>query len=284
MAADRIVAGGALRAARRATAGRRRSCRRTRSRRATAEPSLTAPAGQVVHVLERRLAGRDRRVDGGLGLAAAVAGLADVVVARLLARRRPTGRSPTGPPRSPRSRSRACRGRCRTRGRWRSPGPPCRRRTGRRSGSPSAPPWHDEQVASTCSPWSQWRAASLAPLKWPTSVRVALLMSTLATSARVDVGDRVVEQLDDVLGVVGERARILARHLVVVGRAQQARGPAREGVGGHRLGGRAAAVAVAVDEPVGIGVRRVADRRAVLRRRTSGSPAPSLSRRPTSSS
>ena len=144
---------------------------------------LDGAGGQVVHVLERRLARRDRGVDGGLGLAAAVAGLAHVVEAGLLAddARREGHRRDRR--RSPRSRCRACRGRCRSRGRWRSPAPPGRCRTERRSGSPPRRRGTTSSSRRPVRPESQWRAASLAPLKWPTSVRAALLMSTLATSA-----------------------------------------------------------------------------------------------------
>src|SRR5450432_1816098 len=44
---------------------------------------------------------------------------------------------------------------------------------------PSWPPWQGEQVASTISSVSQWRAGSPAPSKWPKSPRTAFDMSTL---------------------------------------------------------------------------------------------------------
>ena len=47
---------------------------------------------------------------------------------------------------------------------------------------PCSPPWHEEQSAGTEPCASKRRNVTSAPLKWPTSVRVALLMSTLTVS------------------------------------------------------------------------------------------------------
>ena len=263
VAADRIVAGGALRAPdvrHRADVGLAVVFVADVDRRA----ELDRAGGEVVHVLERRLARRDRRVDAGLGLAAAVAGLADVVEPRLL----------PGDARGKRHRG---------------------HRDDRREVGAGlvvagaafeavgglrdhlAEVVLDVEAEAVLAPVAR-RAGrvdlfALVPVagRLARAVEVAdvgagrLAHVDLGDQHAVDVGDRVVEQLDDVLRVVGERARILAGHLVVVGGAQQARGPAGERVGGHRLGGRAAAVAVAVDEPVRVAVDGVADRRAVLR-------------------
>ena len=64
--------------------------------------------------------------------------------------------------------------------------------------------------------------------------------------------DRVVDQFDDVLAVVGEGPRVLDGHLVVVGRLEQAGGPGAERhPGAVCLIGRA--ITVGIGEPVRIG-------------------------------
>ena len=184
---------------------------------------LDRPGRQVVHVLERRLARRRsprRRWPWPRGprwqLSQTLSLPGSCGDARGEGHRRDRDdRREVGP--------RACRGRCRTRGRWRSPATTWPTPYWTRSGSPARRRGKTSRSRRPARLASQCRAASLAPLKWPMSVRVALLMSTLADQRGVDVGDRVVEQLDDVLGVVGEGARVLAGQLVVVGGAQQAR-------------------------------------------------------------
>ncbi len=85
-------------------------------------------------------------------------------------------------------------------------------------------------------------------------------MSTGCSS--LEVGERVVEQLDDVLAAVGVGAWILGGYLVVVGGLEEARRPggiAVAEVGFVRVG---LAIGVAIDEEVGIGGAIVSDRRA----------------------
>ncbi len=75
----------------------------------------------------------------------------------------------------------------------------------------------------------------------------------------VQVRDRVVEQLDDVLAAVGVNAGVLLGHLEVVGRLGQASRPVTEGVVEDRLRLAQRAVAVGVGEEVRVGRGVVAD-------------------------
>ena len=76
----------------------------------------------------------------------------------------------------------------------------------------------------------------------------------------VQVLDRVIEELDDILAAVGKGPRILEGGLIVVGRLGQTRRPGVVAVGELGLVFIGLAIAIGVDEKVGIDMRIVGDR------------------------
>ncbi len=76
----------------------------------------------------------------------------------------------------------------------------------------------------------------------------------------VQVINRVVQQLDDVLATVGVSAGVLDRSLVVVGGLEQTRGPRLEGIRGYGLVVAQLPVGIRVGKEVRIGVRVVENR------------------------